>query len=139
MLVLFAAAALALGAAAQQGQPLQPRPQNPIPYKQEDSLGSQLAEMAGALVLALGFGLGALYLWKRVSGVRPATDAARRLRVVETLRLGPRATLFLVELDGKPFIVGQHADRLIIVARDPVALATTAPAASPASPQQRTP
>ena len=39
----------------------------------------------------------------------------RRMRLVETLRLGPKATVFLVEVDGSTLLIGQHGETLALL------------------------
>ena len=41
------------------------------------------------------------------------------MRLIETLRLGPKASLFLVELDGKTLLIGQHGESLAVLERPP--------------------
>lgn len=70
------------------------------------------------LVAALAWG--SLWLWKRAqAGLVPGGDAARRLRLIETLPLGPQTRLLLVECDGHPFVIGHSRAGLIALRSDP--------------------
>jgi len=89
----------------------------PIPYKEEPSFADQLVRvgLAFASVVVVGaIGIGG---YRYLSGARPALSGrtGRRLIVVETLRLAPRTTLFLVEADGRTLLIGQHGDRLSLL------------------------
>jgi Flagellar biosynthesis protein, FliO len=115
------ALALALPAAARaQDAPAasSPRPGSPaasravIPYKQDEDIGVSLGRLGVGLAIALGVGVAALVGWKRL--VLPHA-AGRRMRLVETLHLGPKAAVFLVEVDGKTLLIGQQGETLALL------------------------
>ena len=66
------------------------------------------------LVLALGVGAAALAGYRRLHAPRMS---GRRMRLLETLRLGPKSTLFLVDLDGRTLLIGQDGDALAVLER----------------------
>ena len=75
-----------------------------IPYKQDSSAADALWR-AGLGLIALGaIALGVVYGYKRLPRLKGAS-VTRRLKVVETLRLSPRTTLFLVEMDRKSLLL----------------------------------
>ncbi len=66
------------------------------------SLGRFVLETAGVLaLLAL-----AAWLAVRFIGPRIRSGRRRRLRVVERLALEPRRSLYVVEVDGLPYLLG---------------------------------
>lgn len=85
------------------GQKADPAPRA-IPYK-EDSSAADALWRAGLGLLGLGaLALALVYGYKRLP--RFAGPAlSKRLKVVETLRLSPRTTLFLLEMDHKALLV----------------------------------
>ena len=82
-----------------------------IPFKPAEHLlslaGPSLAVLGALLVLAA-----LVALLARRRGPFAASRAARRLRVVERLALSRRASLLLVEVDGRPMLLGETAERL---------------------------
>jgi hypothetical protein len=83
-----------------------------IPYKQGNDIGASLGRVGVGLVIALGVGVAALAAYKRMV-LTPA--AGRRMRLVETLRLGPKIAIFLVEVDGRTLLIGQHGETLAVL------------------------
>ena len=83
-----------------------------IPYKQGDDIGASLGRVGIGLVIALGVGIAALVAYKRMV-LTPA--ASRRMRLVETLRLGPKVAIFLVEVDGRTLLIGQQGETLAVL------------------------
>ena len=86
----------------------------PIPFRTDDSLGGLALSVGLGLVIALGAGLGALHLLRRYLA-RSQGAPGRRLRVIETVRLGPKSALFLVEIDGRSLLVGQQGESLAVL------------------------
>ncbi len=81
---------------------------------------SALAESpTGAAVRPVQGIAGALGQWWRTR-----TQPARHLRLVETLALGPKRSVALIELDGQRFLAGMGADGVTTL--------VPAPAAAPA-------
>ena len=88
-----------------------------IPYKPQAGpgtaslIGQTLLVLAGVIALAFA----GVYAIKRympfVAGY--ADKGQRRIQVLETRRLTPRSTLFLVELDEKVFLIAQSGDRIV--------------------------
>jgi flagellar biogenesis protein FliO len=60
-----------------------------------------------ALIFCLALGIAVILVLRRFGTLRPtlATGAQRRLKIVETTRLGPKATLHLIECDGSSVLV----------------------------------
>lgn len=121
---LLGAAAFALAvtiapASAMQAGAASPTPaqvEQNIPYKPQSGPGTAALIAQTLLVLAgvIALGFVGVYAMKRylpfIAGY--AEKGQRRVRVVETRRLTPRATLFLVELDDTIFLLGQSGDRI---------------------------
>ncbi len=84
-----------------------------IGYKQDEDIGVSLGRVGIGLVIALGVGIAALAAYKRL--VLQPQASGRRMRVIETLRLGPKATIFLVEVDGSTLLIGQQGDTLAVL------------------------
>jgi flagellar biogenesis protein FliO len=87
----------------------------PIPYRKDESFGDLATNVGFGLIVAIGVGVGALYLLRRYL-VTMQKSPGRRLRVIESVRLGPKSALFLVELDGRGLLVGQQGDTLAVLA-----------------------
>jgi flagellar biogenesis protein FliO len=107
--LLSALLLLALVAHAQQ-----PPQSQTIPYKKEEGAGALALNVGLGFLVAIGLGLGALYLLRNQLQRRQG-GSQRRLRVVETLRLAPRTTLFLVEFDGRGLLLGQHGENIALI------------------------
>jgi flagellar biogenesis protein FliO len=84
-----------------------------MPYKQGDDIGASLGRVGIGLTIALGVGVAALAAYKRL--VLAPQAGGRRMRLVETLRLGPKATVFLVEVDGSTLLIGQQGETLALL------------------------
>ena len=111
---------LVLDAAAQapEAPPLRPgagaASRAAIPYKRDDDSGASLGRVGIGLAIALGVGIAALAGYKRL--VLPhAAGGGRRMRLIETLRLGPKAAVFLVEVDGRALMIGQQGETLAVL------------------------
>ena len=89
-------------------------PSRSVSFKREEDLAAQLARIGAGLVIALGVGAAALVGYKRLITTQPG---GRRMRLIETLRLGQKASLFLVELDGKTLLIGQYGESLAVLER----------------------
>ena len=85
-----------------------------IPYKQETSFADQLIALGFALAAVAAVGAIGIVGYRHLTGARPGAPA-RRLKVLETLRLSPRTVLFLVEFDRRTLLIGQHGDRLTLL------------------------
>ena len=100
-----------------------------IPYRKDDDTGALALNVGFGLVVAIGVGIGALLLLRRYLGVVQRAPG-RRLKVVETIRLGPKSALYLVEVDQRTLLIGQQGDALAVLAvpTEPSATAATAAA-----------
>lgn len=85
-----------------------------IPYKDDTPLEKSLGRL-GWVLLGLG-AVAAIVVQgrKRCNGARPAARG-RRLEVVETLRLSPRNTLLLVELDRRALLLAVNGNELKVL------------------------
>jgi flagellar biogenesis protein FliO len=110
---------LVLSVAAQAQEAPPPRPgaaaasRAAIPYKRDEDIGASLVRVGVGLAIALGVGVAALAGYKRL--VLPQAVGGRRMRLVETLRLGPKAAVFLVEVDGRALLIGQQGETLALL------------------------
>ncbi len=88
-----------------------------------------LVRVALSLALCIAVGLAALWWLRRYGGARFSAlgprDQQRNLRIVETTRLHVRATLYIVEFDGRRILIA--ADQSGVVR-----LAESGPLAAPA-------
>lgn len=122
--VLGRAAAVALLACASVGVPAAEPPATASPpqaiaFKQDDGeLGPLLLRslLAMAAIVAVGFGV--IHVMRR-HGIAPAArPASRSLRVIESVRLGPRAALFVVQFGDSRLLVGQGEHGVSLIARE---------------------
>jgi flagellar biogenesis protein FliO len=111
--VFLAATIVPTGVALGQETPKSAAGQS-IPYKQEASFADQLVKAGFALAAVIVIGALGIGIYRYFMGVRSGSPV-RRLKVVETLRLAPRTSLFLVEFDRRTLLIGQHGDRLSLI------------------------
>ncbi len=93
-------------------------PHTGIPFKNsptplEDS-GPRVGGAIGLLLIVVAGG----WYWARrkfphLSQLKAFQPHSKRLRVVEKLRLTPRTTVYLVELDSREILIGQSGDRIV--------------------------
>jgi len=88
-----------------------------IPFKQtaeSDGAGLVVRMIGGFVVVAL-LALASVYVLKRYfpSLYAHSSVGSRRIQVLETRRLTPRATLFLVEIDGVQILLAQSGDHVV--------------------------
>ena len=99
------------------------KPRSEIPFRKEPLPGFDGERWALGVLVALGVGGGALlWLRRRLPGALPGAwpgllPAARerRMRLIESLRVSPRTTLLLVEVDGRALLLGDHAGDLVLL------------------------
>lgn len=124
MKAIVGAVLLAVGLAAAQGafaEQTPPRPADaqgaqPIPFRKDEGFGAMVLNAGLGLAVAIGAAVGVLYLLRRhLAGGQNAPG--RRLRVIETVRLGPKTTLFLVAVDDRNLLIGQQGDTLVALAQ----------------------
>jgi flagellar biogenesis protein FliO len=79
-----------------------------------------LVRVVLALVVCLAVGVAALWLLRRYGGARFTAlvprDGQRRLHVVETTRLHVRATLYVVEFDGRRILIAADQNGVVRLA-----------------------
>lgn len=88
-----------------------------IAYKDDNGpgFGALLLRAAGGLALMTALAFGAAYVAKRyLPGVRGySKDGQSRIQLLESRRLTPRLTLFVVEYEGKRLLLAQSGDRVV--------------------------
>lgn len=86
-----------------------------IAFRKDALPGFDGGRWALGVVGALGVGLGALWLLRRrLPGILPA-GRERRIKLVETLRVSPRSTVIVVEVDGQMLVLGEHGGTLVLL------------------------
>jgi flagellar biogenesis protein FliO len=87
-----------------------------LPFKQTtDAEGGMALRVIGGLVVVVLIGFGVIVALKRYvpSIYGHSAAGAHRINVLETRRLTPKATLFLVEVDGTRLLLAQSGDRVV--------------------------
>lgn len=87
-----------------------------IPFKPGEDLFAMIGPALAVLVVLLAVALAALLGAKRYGFTLGRPGAARRLRVLERLALSRRASLVVVEWEGRPLLLGQSGDQLQLIA-----------------------
>jgi len=98
-------------------------PQAHIPFKNESkSVGNQFGESIMALIIVGGIAVAGLYAMRRylpnMAALKGGTG--KRLQLLETMRLTPKTTVFVIQFDNKTLLLGQHGDSLSVLASNPV-------------------
>jgi hypothetical protein len=121
MLVLAACLAAPLPAMPADGEPGAGATGAPIPFRKDDrGATSGLSTTIGVLVLLALMGWGGLYALRRLKLAPQALmGKARRVRLVETLRIDPRLTLYVVAADDKTLLLGRCGDTLVVASELP--------------------
>src|SRR5215467_7000987 len=125
MLVLAACFAAPLPAMPADGESGAGAAGAPIPFRKDDrDVTSGLSTTVGVLVLLALIGWGGLYALRRLRLAPPgllgkAAGKARRVRLVETLRIDPRLTLYVVAADDKTLLLGRCGDTLVVASELP--------------------
>ncbi|HLQ26890.1 MAG TPA: hypothetical protein VK138_13555 [Acidiferrobacterales bacterium] len=89
-----------------------------IPFKKgSDISSSQITRLVGIFIVVVLLAAGTVYLLKRyITGIEMGKNGIRRrIRLLESKRLTPRTILFLVEIDGKTYMLSQHGEKLLLV------------------------
>ena len=93
-----------------------------IPFKQdEDDFGATMwRAVLGTAVIALG-AIGAVFYLRR-RGFAPTTtpSAASPVRILQSLRAGPRTNLLVVQFGAQRLLLGQGEHGLRVLAAEPV-------------------
>jgi flagellar biosynthetic protein FliO len=82
---------------------------------------SVFRRLGGALVLVLLLGVGAFFAAKRLLPRLRGSSAQRRMRLVETIYLGPKKSLHLVTVAGRQYLVGSGREGLTMLSEVPAA------------------
>jgi flagellar biogenesis protein FliO len=88
-----------------------------IPFKQEAASGTgELLRVMGGLALCVLILAGVLHFLRRRTGLNQTgrTDAGR-LRIVDRLRLGARASMIVVEYEGKRHLLAQTEQGITLI------------------------
>ena len=92
----------------------------PIAYKQDSGpgLGALALRLAGGLVLMATLAFGTAVLAKRyLPGVRGySADGKSRIQLLESRRITPKLTLFVLEFEGRRLLLAQSGDRVVELA-----------------------
>jgi flagellar biogenesis protein FliO len=87
-----------------------------IPFKPAEDLFGMIGPALAVLAVILAVAVTALLGAKRFGFEVGKRGAAKRLRVLERLALSRRASLLVVEWEGRPLLLGQSGDRLSLIA-----------------------
>ena len=94
----------------------QPQPGR-IAYKQDNTVGvaGLLVRIGGGLLLMTTLALGTALLAKRyLPGIRGySQDGKHRIQLLESRRITPKLTLFVLEFEGRRLLLAQSGDRLL--------------------------
>jgi hypothetical protein len=89
----------------------------PIAYRVDEhgGLGTLVVRVVGALLLVSALGVGVAFAAKRfMPSVRGfSLDGTRRVQLLESHRITPRLTLYVIAFEGKTVLLAQSGDRLI--------------------------
>jgi flagellar biogenesis protein FliO len=105
-------------------EPLAAGSGKPIPYKKEEaSIGRTAGQSILVLAVLLGLAWGGLMLAKRYLpqlplALRLKPGSEPRLKLIETMRLGPKASLYLIQLDQKTLLLAQSGDNIAVAATE---------------------
>jgi flagellar biogenesis protein FliO len=122
--VLFAFGALALQAQpaptpAQQelAKPLQLEDGKAAQGQGADTPGPSVWSAFGSLLVVLGLALGGLHLLKKYGRKHLPGSGGGKLKVAETLALGDRRYVSILEADGERFLIALHPQGISLLAR----------------------
>jgi len=91
-----------------------------IPFKRDAEQGPSLAGGAvGVLLISLLAVAIVLYARRRLN-LAPAAAAGKRLKIVETQRLGARTLLSVVEFGGREYLIAQTEQGVTRIADNPM-------------------
>ena len=120
--------AVAADEPAPQGQAQAAAPANQIPYKRDHlSTDSDLPRVALGLTVCLLVLSGAVYFLRRRLGINLDVGRNKKLRVVESHRLNPRSSLYVVEFAGKYHLLGQSEHNINCLVSTPIENSPTLP------------
>jgi flagellar biogenesis protein FliO len=96
-------------------------PTSQIPYKQDKtSAESDFSRVALGLTGCLLLLAGAVYVIRRRLGLTLPTGQVKKLRIVETHRLNPRSSLYVIEFAGKYHVLAQGEQGVHCVVSTPI-------------------
>ena len=89
-----------------------------IAYKEDNSgagVGALLVRVAGGIVLMTALAFAAAVLAKRyLPGIRGySADGKGRIQLLESRRVTPKLTLFVIEYEGRRLLLAQSGDRVV--------------------------
>jgi len=103
-------------------------PMSQIPYKHDNiSVQSDLPRVAIGMTVCMLLLAGGLYFLRRRLGVKMPGSRNRLLRVVETQRLNPRSSLYVVEFGGNYHLLGQSEQGITCLVSSPTEIAILPP------------
>ena len=77
--------------------------------------GELFLKMMGAVALIIGLGVGLVYVSKRFLP-KIGSVSGRQIQITETVPLGARKALHLVEVGGRKVLIGSTAERITMLA-----------------------
>lgn len=94
-----------------------------IAFKEDNGagVGALALRLAGGLVLMAMLTFGATWLAKRyLPGLRGfSSDGHSRIQLLETRRITPRLTLFVLEIEGRRVLLAQSGERVVELGNSP--------------------
>jgi flagellar biosynthetic protein FliO len=94
----------------------------PLP---EDHFFHEFLNMLGTLALLIAFMVFASWVLKRMLNQRvQQLNTSSNIKVVEKRALSNKAAIYLIEIDGKTFLVGESMNNLSLIANFPNGLST---------------
>lgn len=116
---LFFAAGVFLGAGSCHAEAASPSAPA-IPYKRDHSASEgELSRLAIGLTVFVLAVAGAVYVVRQRLGKQGETGTPKRLRLLESQRLNPRASLHVVEFAGSHYLLAQSEQGIHCVASSP--------------------
>ncbi|HSY29560.1 MAG TPA: flagellar biosynthetic protein FliO [Burkholderiaceae bacterium] len=102
-------------------EPAPSAPASQIPYKRDHiSTDSDLPRVALGLTVCLLLLSGAVYFLRRRLGINLEVRCNKKLRVVESHRLNPRSSLYVVAFAGKYHLLGQSEHSINCLVSTPI-------------------
>jgi flagellar biosynthetic protein FliO len=92
-----------------------PEPNSPDQFSGSSNIQNLFLRMIASIVLVVGLSVAALYLSKKVLP-KVARGSAKEIRIVETVYLGPRKALHLVEVGHHKLLIGSTHESITPIA-----------------------
>jgi len=106
------AAALVSSAAAAEGEKSPPFPPSvPYNFPADETTGSAVYRMILAVSIVAALGIAAIYAAKKLLP-RLTPAQGKKVKVLETVHLGPRKMVHLLEIGGQQILIGSTPDKI---------------------------